>query len=148
MRIFNTYGPNMDKDDGRVISNFIIQALQNKDLTIYGDGKQTRSFCYISDLLDGIIKFMSIDNLFGPINIGNPGEFSLNELVEKLSNIFNKKLSIQYLPISEDDPIKRKPDITKAKEFLNYSPKINLEMGLLETIKYFKEVLKNENINN
>lgn len=144
-RIFNTYGPNMDKDDGRVISNFIIQALTDKNLTIYGDGEQTRSFCYIDDLISGLIKFMSTDNLFGPINIGNPEEFTLNQLISKLSIILNKNLLVEYLPLPKDDPIKRKPDISKANNLLDYIPTINLETGLLKTIEYFKEELQNEN---
>ena len=145
VRIFNTYGPNMDKDDGRVISNFIIQALTDKNLTIYGDGEQTRRFCYIDDLISGLMKFMSTDNLFGPINIGNPEEFTLNQLISKLSIILNKDLSVEYLPLPKDDPIKRKPDISKANNLLDYIPTINLETGLLKTIEYFKEELQNEN---
>lgn len=142
IRIFNTYGPGMNPDDGRVVSNFIIQALQNKDITVYGDGSQTRSFCYISDLIDGIIKMMNSDSTVqGPINLGNPSEFTVLELAEKIIQLTRSKSKIIFEKLPQDDPKQRKPDITKAKEQLNWEPKVCLEEGLIETIKYFKEKL-------
>ena len=136
IRIFNTYGPRMRLNDGRVIPNFIYNALNNKPLPIYGDGKQTRSFCYIDDLINGIIKVLEVDyNL--PINLGNPEEFTIIELAEKIERIFGKKLGIKYLPALPDDPRKRKPDITLAKKLLSWEPKISLEEGLKKTIEYY-----------
>jgi len=137
VRIFNTFGPNMRKDDGRVISNFIIQALQNKNLTIYGDGTQTRSFCYVDDLVDGLIKMMD-SKYFGPINLGNPEEYTILEVAKKIINFTNSKSSIQFLNKLEDDPKLRKPDINKAKKLLNWYPKISFDEGLKKTIEYFK----------
>jgi UDP-glucuronate decarboxylase len=137
VRIFNTYGPNMRADDGRVISNFIIQALTNQDITIYGDGKQTRSFCYVDDLVNGLIKMMN-SNENGPINIGNPEEYSIIEVAEKIINLTNPKSKIKFLNKMEDDPKVRKPDIKKAKKLLNWQPKISFNEGLKKTIKYFK----------
>ena len=139
VRIFNTYGPGMRLDDGRVITNFIKQILDNKPVTIYGDGTQTRSFCYIDDLLDGIIKLMESDET-SPVNIGNPTEITLLELVEKLEKVFGKSVEKVYLDLPKDDPQKRKPDITKASIILDWSPKIDLETGLNSTINYFKEI--------
>lgn len=138
-RIFNTYGPRMDKEDGRVVSNFINQALEEKPITIYGEGKQTRSFCYIDDLVLGLSKLMNTDYIF-PINLGNPGEFTINELAKKVIYLTNSKSEIIYNDLPQDDPKQRKPDISKAKEILNWEPKINLEEGLLKTISYFKSV--------
>ncbi|MCM8802239.1 MAG: SDR family oxidoreductase [Candidatus Omnitrophica bacterium] len=136
IRIFNTYGPRMRLNDGRVIPNFIYNALNNQPLPIYGDGKQTRSFCYIDDLIEGIIKVLEIDyNL--PINLGNPEEFTIIELAEKIEKIFEKKLGFKFLPPMPDDPRKRRPDITLAKKLLNWEPKINLENGLKKTISYY-----------
>ena len=140
VRIFNTYGPNMALNDGRVVSNFIIQALKNENITIYGDGTQTRSFCYVSDLVDGLIKMMN-SNLMGPINLGNPSEFTILELAKKIINLTNSKSKIIFKPLPEDDPKQRKPDITKAKKYLNWEPKVSLEEGLVKTIEYFKEKL-------
>ncbi|WP_024789495.1 UDP-glucuronic acid decarboxylase family protein [Lebetimonas sp. JH292] len=140
VRIFNTYGPHMRADDGRVISNFIVQALTNKDITIYGDGKQTRSFCYVDDLVNGLIKMMN-SNENGPINIGNPEEYSIIEVAEKIINLTNPKSKIKFLNKMEDDPKVRKPDIKKAKKLLNWQPKISFNEGLKKTIKYFKEQL-------
>lgn len=141
-RIFNTYGPKMHPNDGRVVSNFIVQALQNKDITIFGDGTQTRSFCYVDDLLDGLVKLMaSPDEISNPINIGNPVEFSMNELASLVLKLTNSKSKIVYLPLPADDPLQRRPNITKAKEILNWEPKIMLEEGLKETIKYFKTII-------
>jgi len=139
-RIFNTYGPKMAINDGRVISNFIIQALKNEDITIYGNGTQTRSFCYVSDLVDGLIKMMN-SNQTGPINLGNPKEFTIVELAQKIIKLTNSKSKIIFKELPEDDPRQRQPDITKAKKYLNWEPKINLEEGLIKTIEYFKEEL-------
>ena len=136
-RIFNTYGPFMDKDDGRVVSNFIMQCLENKDITIYGDGFQTRSFCYIDDTVDGLIKLMN-GNIIGPINIGNPNEITIKELADELLNMIETKSNIIYKPLPSDDPLQRKPDITKAENYLNWKPIITLKDGLLKTINYFK----------
>jgi UDP-glucuronate decarboxylase len=141
IRIFNTYGPGMDPDDGRVVSNFIMQALQGKPITIYGSGQQTRSFCYVDDLIDGIIAMMKSDaNITGPINLGNSIEFTLLELVMALEDVLQKKLPVTMHPLPEDDPIRRQPDITRAKKLLNWQPKIDLKTGLASTISYFKEL--------
>lgn len=143
LRIFNTYGPKMDQNDGRVISNFIIQALNNKDITIYGDGSQTRSFCYVNDLLDGMIKFMETgDKLNGPLNMGNPVEFTIKELAEIVVKLTGSKSKLIYKPLPEDDPLQRQPDISLAKKELNWEPNIALEEGLIKTIEYFKSVIK------
>jgi UDP-glucuronate decarboxylase len=144
IRIFNTYGPRMAPNDGRVVSNFIVQALQNNDITVYGDGLQTRSFQYVSDLLEGMIRMMGTsDDFVGPVNIGNPGEFTILELAEKVIKMTNSKSKIIFKPLPEDDPIKRKPDITLAKSKLNnWEPKIKLDEGLQHTIEYFKQTLK------
>lgn len=142
IRIFNTYGPNMLPDDGRVISNFVVQALQNKDLTIYGDGKQTRSFQYVDDLVEGMVRMMATDNNFtGPVNIGNPCEFSMLELAHKVLEMTHSNSKIVFQPLPYDDPRQRRPDITLAREKLNWEPTINLEEGLLRVIDYFKNVL-------
>lgn len=142
VRIFNTYGPNMDKNDGRVVSNFINQALENKELTIYGDGNQTRSFCYVTDLIDGLIKMMSTQNLVGPINLGNPDERSVLEFAQLVLKITNSNSKITYKPLPSDDPVRRKPDISLAKEKLNWEPQISIEEGLSKTIEYFSNKLK------
>ncbi|HPB19415.1 MAG TPA: SDR family oxidoreductase, partial [Bacteroidales bacterium] len=127
-RIFNTYGPRMHPNDGRVVSNFIIQAIQNKPITIYGDGSQTRSFCYVDDMLDGLIKLMNTnDEIIGPINLGNPSEFKIIELAELIIDLTSSKSQIIHLPLPEDDPIRRQPDITKAKSILEWHPKISLK---------------------
>jgi len=145
IRIFNTYGPMMDKDDGRVVSNFICQALRGEDLTIYGDGSQTRSFCYIDDLINVILKMMaSEDEFIGPVNTGNPGEFTVKALAELVIEKVNKNLKITYLPLPQDDPTQRRPDITLAKTKLNWEPKISLRDGLDKTIEYFDKKLKGE----
>lgn len=141
-RIFNTYGPRMHPNDGRVVSNFIVQALNGKDITIYGDGSQTRSFQYVDDLINGIIKLMETqDSITGPINIGNPDEFSIKELAEKVIGITGSKSKITFEPLPTDDPTQRKPNISKAKELLKWEPKIKLEEGLVKTIEYFKKTL-------
>jgi len=143
LRIFNTYGPKMDQYDGRVISNFIIQALNGEDITIYGDGSQTRSFCYMDDLLDGMIKFMeSRDELNGPVNMGNPVEFTIKELAELILKLTSSESRLIYTPLPEDDPLQRQPDISLARKELNWEPKVPLEEGLIKTIEYFKTVIK------
>jgi UDP-glucuronate decarboxylase len=141
IRIFNTYGPNMHPNDGRVVSNFIVQALQNKDITIYGDGSQTRSFQYVDDLIDGMMKMMNNnENFVGPVNIGNPHEFTIKELAEKvLEMIPESKSKIVYKDLPQDDPKQRQPDISLAKEKLDWEPKIDLADGLLKTIEYFRK---------
>jgi len=139
IRIFNTYGPNMSHDDGRVVSNFIIQALKNKPITIYGEGNHTRSFQYIDDLINGMIKMMNKNNFTGPVNIGNPNEKTIKELAEKIIQLTNSKSKIKYKRSPKDDPKKRKPDISLAKKKLNWTPKIKLEKGLIKTIEYFKK---------
>ena len=141
VRIFNTYGPNMQPDDGRVISNFIVQALKNDDITIYGDGSQTRSFCYVSDLVLGLIRMMDYDDSTGPINLGNPNEITILELANKIIKATNSKSQIVFKPLPFDDPTRRKPDISRAKERLNWEPITNLDNGLESTIKYFKNKL-------
>jgi len=143
MRIFNTYGPRMDRNDGRVVSNFIVQALQGNDITIYGDGSQTRSFCYVDDLIAGMISLMnSPKDVIGPINIGNPNEFSISELVSEVISLTNSKSKVVELPLPEDDPRQRQPDITKAKSILGWAPSVQLEEGLKKTIEYFAELEK------
>ena len=140
VRIFNTYGPNMHPNDGRVVSNFIMQALQNKDITIYGDGSQTRSFQYVDDLIEGMIKMMGSDNFIGPVNLGNPNEFSIKELAEKVLKLIPESESkIIHKELPPDDPKQRKPDISLAKEKLDWQPKIELEQGLVKTIEYFRK---------
>ncbi len=140
MRIFNTYGPNMRSDDGRVISNFIVQALKNEKLTIYGDGSQTRSFCYVDDLINGMSLLMK-SNFKKPMNIGNPAEFTIKELAFLIKNLVNPKLEIIYKELPQDDPKQRKPSISLAKETLNWEPKIELKDGLINTIEWFKKNL-------
>lgn len=140
IRIFNTYGPNMHPQDGRVVSNFIMQALKNQDITIYGDGTQTRSFCYVSDLVDGMIKMVaSRDDFTGPVNLGNPNEFTILELAEKVIKLSGSKSKIAFRPLPQDDPKQRKPNISLAKKELGWTPNIQLEEGLLKTIEYFKK---------
>jgi len=137
-RIFNTYGPNMDKNDGRVVSNFITQALENESITIYGKGSQTRSFCYVDDLISGLHKLMNT-NYTNPINLGNPDEFTILDLAKKITKLANSKSNIIYKNLPEDDPVRRKPDISLARNTLNWEPVINLEQGLKKTISYFKD---------
>jgi UDP-glucuronate decarboxylase len=142
IRIFNTYGPRMAQHDGRVVSNFIMQALRGEDITIYGDGTQTRSFQYVSDLVEGMIRMMNTDDDFtGPVNIGNPGEFTMLELAEKVIQMTDSKSRIIFQPLPSDDPKMRRPDITLAKEKLNWEPKVPLDEGLRKTIDYFKTTL-------
>jgi len=144
-RIFNTYGPRMTFNDGRVISNFIVQALNNKDLTIYGDGKQTRSFCYVSDLILGLTEFMfSHESVTGPINLGNPHEFTILEIAEKVLYLTNSKSKIIFKELPEDDPKQRRPDITKAKDILKFDTRVNLEAGLEKTIQDFSTRMESQ----
>ena len=141
-RIFNTYGPRMHPHDGRVVSNFIVQALQNEDITLYGDGSQTRSFCYVDDLIEAIIRFMDTgDDFLGPVNLGNPQEFSILELAENIIVLTNSSSKIIQQSLPEDDPTQRQPDISLAKEKLNWSPKVDLKGGLKNTIKYFEQLI-------
>jgi len=145
IRIFNTYGPRMHPNDGRVVSNFIVQALQNKPITVYGDGSQTRSFQYVDDLIEGAIRMMnSSDDFIGPVNIGNPEEFTILELATKVIEMTGSKSKIEFLPLPQDDPLKRKPDITLAKEKLKWEPTVKLEKGLAKTIDYFDKLLSNQ----
>ena len=142
MRIFNTYGPRMLPQDGRVVSNFIVQALNGDDITIYGDGQQTRSFCYVDDLIDGMLRLMNSSmDVTGPINIGNPGEFTMLELAERVLMLIGGKSKISFHSLPEDDPKQRQPDIRIAKEKLNWTPKVQLEDGLKETVTYFRKLL-------
>jgi len=141
-RIFNTYGPKMHANDGRVVSNFIVQALKGEDITIYGDGKQSRSFCYVDEMVDAFIRLMATDHDFiGPVNLGNPGEFTIRELAEKTLAMTGSKSRLNNLPLPEDDPRQRQPDISLAKEKLGWEPVIKLDEGLAKTIEYFKSVL-------
>ncbi|NVL90171.1 MAG: SDR family oxidoreductase [Desulfobacterales bacterium] len=141
VRIFNTYGPRMAVSDGRVVSNFIVQALRNDPITIYGDGSQTRSFCYVSDLVEGLVKMMSCDDFTGPVNLGNPTEFSIARLAELVLEITQSKSEIVYNSLPEDDPVQRCPDISLAKERLKWEPVVLLREGLEKTIEYFRQVL-------
>ncbi len=142
LRIFNTYGPRMHPNDGRVVSNFIVQALKGQDITIYGDGLQTRSFCYVDDLIEGMIRLMdSADDVTGPINVGNPGEFTMIELAETVLKLTKSKSKLVRMPLPADDPKQRKPDITRARNTLGWEPKVQLEDGLKETIGYFRKLL-------
>jgi UDP-glucuronate decarboxylase len=136
-RIFNTYGPRMLENDGRVVSNFIVQALQGKPLTVFGDGSQTRSFCYVSDLVEGLMRLMNGDYV-GPVNLGNPGEYTILQLAEKIQNAINPDAELIYQPLPEDDPKQRQPDITLAKTYLDWQPTIPLDQGLAMTIEDFK----------
>jgi UDP-glucuronate decarboxylase len=142
MRIFNTYGPRMHPNDGRVVSNFIVQALRGEDLTLYGDGAQTRSFCYVDDLIGGMMRLMNQDAVIGPVNIGNPGEFTIKELAEQVIKLTGSKSGIVYKPLPMDDPKQRCPDIALAREKLGWKPTIKLADGLKKTIDYFKKTLK------
>lgn len=142
MRIFNTYGPRMHPNDGRVVSNFIVQALKGEEITIFGDGLQTRSFCYVDDLIEGMYRLMnSRDGFTGPVNIGNPGEFTMLELAEKILEITGSKSSLKFLPLPQDDPMQRQPIIDLARKELDWEPKVQLKEGLSKTIEYFKKVI-------
>ncbi|MEB3245917.1 MAG: UDP-glucuronic acid decarboxylase family protein [Vampirovibrionales bacterium] len=148
IRIFNTYGPRMAFDDGRVVSNFIIQALRGEDLTVYGDGTQTRSFCYVDDLVEGFIRMMeqTPDDVIGPINLGNPGEFTMLELAEKVLKLTGSRSRIIHMPLPSDDPTQRRPDITLAEKHLGWTPSVNLEDGLKATIAEFKQRLETQGV--
>lgn len=141
VRIFNTYGPNMAQNDGRVVSNFILQALKNEDITIYGDGSQTRSFCYVDDLVEGLIRMMN-SSIIGPVNLGNPSERTILDFAKLIIKLTNSKSKIIHLPLPSDDPTQRQPDISLAKKELNWKPEIDIEEGLTKTINYFKELIK------
>ena len=141
VRIFNTYGPRMHPNDGRVVSNFIVQALKGENITIYGDGSQTRSFCYVDDLVEGFLRLMAQDTTIGPVNIGNPGEFTIRQLAEMAVEMTNSKSELIYLPLPSDDPKQRQPDITIAKNVLDWEPKVPLREGLGKTIAYFDRLL-------
>jgi len=141
VRIFNTYGPRMARDDGRVISNFIVQALRGEPLTIYGDGRQTRSFCYVDDLIEGIMRMMDQNDAVGPVNLGNPVESSMLELAQAVLSLTGSKSQLKFVPLPEDDPKQRCPDIRKAQKLLNWSPRVTLETGLTRTIEYYQSVL-------
>jgi len=146
-RIFNTYGPRMHPNDGRVVSNFIVQALLNRDITIYGDGSQTRSFCYVDDLVEGLMRLMATpDDMIGPINIGNPVEFSIAELATQVIGLTGSRSRIVKRPLPENDPRQRRPDISKAKQFLGWEPRIQLQEGLTRTIKYFEDLLTDQGL--
>lgn len=149
VRIFNTYGPRMLENDGRVVSNFIVQALRGEDLTVYGDGEQTRSFCYVDDLVEGIIRLMNTEaeTIHLPVNLGNPGEFTMNELANEVAKASGKDISVKNLPLPQDDPKQRKPDITRAQTLLNWEPTIDLEAGLKKTVAYFAELAGRERSN-
>jgi UDP-glucuronate decarboxylase len=142
MRIFNTYGPRMHPNDGRVVSNFVVQALKGEDLTIYGDGSQTRSFCYVDDLIEGMVRLMNKEDFIGPVNIGNPDEFTIKELAEKVIALTGSKSGIIRKETPSDDPRKRKPDISLAMEKLSWTPRVMLEEGLVKTIEYFKNDIR------
>ncbi|PWW81201.1 NAD-dependent dehydratase [Prosthecochloris marina] len=142
IRIFNTYGPKMHPDDGRVVSNFIVQALKGEDITIYGDGTQTRSFCYVDDMIDAFVLMMNTERGYtGPINVGNPDEYSILELAEKIINIVGGKSRIKFFPLPQDDPQQRQPDISEAIKKIDWSPKVKLDDGLKKTVKYFNDLM-------
>jgi UDP-glucuronate decarboxylase len=141
VRIFNTYGPRMAISDGRVVSNFIVQALNNEPITVYGDGGQTRSFCYVSDMIDGLVKMMNCEDFVGPVNLGNPSEFSIKSLAELVIKMTGAKSEIVHRPLPEDDPVQRRPDISLAKEKLHWKPQIPLEKGLKRTVDYFSQAI-------
>jgi UDP-glucuronate decarboxylase len=145
VRIFNTYGERMLENDGRVISNFIVQALRGHELTIYGDGSQTRSFCYVSDLVDGLIRLMNTeaDSIHMPVNIGNPGEFTMNELANEVGKVSGKEIRIKYLTLPQDDPKQRQPNIERAKSLLGWSPTVPLSEGLGKAVNYFEKIINN-----
>jgi UDP-glucuronate decarboxylase len=141
-RIFNTYGPRMAESDGRVVSNFIVQALRGEELTVYGSGEQTRSFCYVDELVDGLIRLMLADGRHEPVNLGNPNEFTIRELADEVARIVGSEVKVAYRPLPQDDPTQRQPDITRAKEWLGWEPRIQLREGLERTVAYFRERLE------
>jgi UDP-glucuronate decarboxylase len=143
VRIFNTYGPRMDPNDGRVVSNFIVQALRNQDITVYGDGSQTRSFCFVDDMIEGLLRMMNgPDDFIGPVNLGSPDEFTILELAQKTIEIIGSRSGIVFKPLPQDDPLQRQPEISIAKEKLSWSPTVSLEEGLAKTIDYFEILLR------
>lgn len=146
VRIFNTYGPRMLMDDGRVVSNFVVQALTGEPITLYGDGQQTRSFCYVSDLVDGLIKMMNHDGEPGPVNLGNPHEFTIKQLADKVIALTGSKSEIVNKPLPQDDPVRRQPDISRAKDWLGWEPSVQLEEGLKQTIAYFSDLLSSGDV--
>ncbi|HMH56188.1 MAG TPA: GDP-mannose 4,6-dehydratase, partial [Gemmatimonadales bacterium] len=137
-RIFNTYGPRMAENDGRVVSNFIVQALRGQELTVYGTGEQTRSFCYVDELVDGLIRLMQVDGRHEPVNLGNPVEFTIGQLAQEVCRIIGQDVRVTYRPLPEDDPVQRKPDITRAREWLGWEPRITLAEGLAHTVAFFR----------
>jgi len=142
VRIFNTYGPRMHPNDGRVVSNFIMQALQNQDITIYGDGKQTRSFCYVNDLIDAMVRMMGTpDEITGPVNIGNPQEHTMLELAEMILGITGSRSRVVFKPLPQDDPTQRRPDLGRAKKILGWEPTTGIQDGLVKTVEYFESLL-------
>jgi UDP-glucuronate decarboxylase len=144
VRIFNTYGPRMAVNDGRVVSNFIVQALRNQPITIYGDGQQTRSFCYVSDLIEGVWRLMNTEGLTGPVNIGNPNEFTIRELADLVVSLTGSRSDIVHRPLPQDDPVQRQPDISLATEKLGWQPAVPLKEGLVSTIDYFERLLSED----
>lgn len=146
VRIFNTYGPYMSENDGRVVSNFIVQALREKDITIYGDGSQTRSFCYVDDLVEGMLRMMEQDGFIGPVNLGNPEEYTVKQLAEMILSLTGSSSHLVYKPLPENDPVRRRPDITLARERLGWSPQIDTTEGLKKTIQYFRQSLSKDRI--
>ncbi|MGZ8449860.1 MAG: NAD-dependent epimerase/dehydratase family protein, partial [Candidatus Deferrimicrobiaceae bacterium] len=142
VRIFNTFGPRMHPNDGRVVSNFVLQALRNEPITLYGTGNQTRSFCYVDDTVTGLIAMMDQDEIIGPVNLGNPGEYSIKELAMMIKEISGSASEIVFRPLPEDDPVRRKPDITLAKKKLGWEPTVPIREGLERTIRYFRETLE------
>jgi UDP-glucuronate decarboxylase len=144
IRIFNTYGPRMLENDGRVVSNFIVQALRGEELTIYGTGEQTRSFCYVDDLVEGLIRLMNTDGVHDPVNVGNPGEFTMRQLADEIAEVCGTEVKIRHCPLPQDDPKQRKPDITRAQELLGWSPTVPLREGLTRTVAYFAERIKSK----
>jgi UDP-glucuronate decarboxylase len=147
-RIFNTYGPRMARDDGRVVSNFIVQALQGKPLTVYGDGSQTRSFCYVSDLIEGLAKLFFAEKIYEPVNLGNPTPINMRDLAEEVISLTGSHSKVEYLDLPKDDPKQREPNIVRAKSYLGWSPEVSLESGLRKTIYYFRSTLSQQNDNN
>jgi UDP-glucuronate decarboxylase len=143
-RIFNTYGPRMLENDGRVVSNFIVQALRGEPLTLYGAGDQTRSFCYVDDLVEALIRLMNVDDVYDPVNLGNPGEFTIKELAEQVVKTCESSSGVEYLPLPQDDPKQRQPDISRAQTLLGWNPTISLNEGLQKTVAYFKQRVKSE----
>jgi UDP-glucuronate decarboxylase len=141
IRIFNTYGPRMLPDDGRVVSNFIVQALKGEDITVYGEGSQTRSFCYVDDLIEGMVRMMGSENFIGPVNLGNPEEFTILDFAKKIISLTGSKSKITHKPLPADDPVQRRPDITLAKQKLGWSPNVSVDEGLRKTIEYFRKEL-------